>query len=200
LFHIYWTEQGCIFNSDSIDYGDGVCVLTYTPQESLRPDTVVAQNFTVKTQNKQIDVLETVYYPYENTLKLVLDEEVGEKVDFSSNGVLDVNENSFDLSATLYPYVELEAQQDSLNLTGISIFRDGILVNNIINSINADIRLMITNSSADSYEGVCVNITDANDSLVAKQNFDINAYSNKEIWVNVRGYLFTNNDFNYSFE
>ena len=59
---------------------------------------------------------------------------------------------------------------------------------------------MITNSSADSYEGVCVKITDANDSLVAKQNFDINAYSNKEIWVNVRGYLFTNNDFNYSFE
>lgn len=161
---------------------------------------MIAQNFTVKTQNKQIDVLETVYYPYENSLKLVLDEEVNEKVHFSSDGLFDVYGNSSDFSATLYPYVELEAQQDSLSLTGVSFFRDGILVNNIINSINADIRLIITNSSADSYEGVCVKITDASGSLVAKQDFYIDAYSNKEIWVNVRGYLFTNNDFNYSFE
>ena len=201
MLHISWTEQGCIFNSDGIDYGDGVCVLTCTPDNALRPDTVVAQNFTVLQDDKQINVLETVYYPYENTLKLILDEEIAnEKVMYSSTGVMDVYGISLNMTGTAYSYIEEKAETDALSITGINYLRDGEGVSNLINSINADIRLVITNSSNDAYEGVCVKMTDSEGNLIAKEEFDIGEYSNKEIWLKVRGYLFKDNNFNFSIE
>lgn len=178
-----------------------MCVLTYTPANSLRPDTVVKENFTIMSQNKQIDVLETVYYPYENTLKLVLDEEIhNEKVNYLSTGVLDVDGTCYDMTGAAYAYIEQKADVDGLSITGINYIRDGKAVNTLVNSINADVRIVITNSSADSYERVCVKMTDSQGSLISKEEFDIGEYSNKEIWLNVRGYLFKDNNFNFSIE
>ena len=178
-----------------------MCVLTCTPEDSLRPDTVTAQNFTVQTDEKQIDVSEVVYYPYENTLKLIIDEEIAnEKVTYASSEVMDVDGNSLDVTGSAYSYIEEDAEIDALSITGANFFRNGESVNSFVNSINADIRLMVTNSSADAYEGVSVKMTDSKGNLIAKEEFDIEEYSKREVWLNVSGHLFKDNNFNFSIE
>lgn len=187
---------GCIFDSDSIEFGNGVCVFTHTPTKFLRPDTVIPENFTVTAENKKIKVMETVYDPYENSLKLILNESIANcAVGYSSNGVLDVDGSVSDISGKACAYEEKETMPDSLSIIGVCYMSDGVPTDNFVNLINAEIKLVVTNSNKSSFDSVRASLNASDGSLITFEDFDIEPYQTREIWLRVNGYLFKDNDF-----
>ncbi len=173
-----------------------MCVFTHTPTKFLRPDTVIPENFTVTAENKKIKVMETVYDPYENSLKLILNESIANcAVGYSSNGVLDVDGSVSDISGKACAYEEKETMPDSLSIIGVCYMSDGVPTDNFVNLINAEIKLVVTNSNKSSFDSVRASLNASDGSLITFEDFDIEPYQTREIWLRVNGYLFKDNDF-----
>lgn len=170
--------------------------MTHTPARSLRPDTVIPGSFKVTSGGKKVEVSETVYDPYDNSLKLVLEEGIANcEVSYSSDGILACDGSTADIFGKGCAYEELEANTDGLSIIGISYLSDGVPTDNFINLINAEIKLVIANSSASSYEGVRASLNASDGSLITYEETDLAPYQTREVWLRVSGYLFRNNDF-----
>ncbi len=187
-------QKECVFDKFGV-ISDGVYVYTYTPQEKLRPDTVMADAFAVAAKGTVAAVEKAVYNPGENSVRLFLGDGLfAKKINVISEQLLSLDGTVVNCNETGYAMPYAYPGYEDISITGTAVYQNGIPVITLKEKINVQIRVSVTNATGVLYENKELVIKDKNQKIIAIENFDIGGNEMKDIIVQTYNYVFDSND------